>query len=163
MGQDALERHRRPPMWRTPTNLGQAWGSVNGADDQPERFGSPPKRFGSPPERLVHTTVTMRKRPSVCDELESRPVMYGGPSRQGVYDPLSGLRVPGCEHPGLNSRRNSLSTARCAPATPRRAARSAPTRAAPRCRAARPRGSAPAVLGRWRATNGGGMALAQCR
>lgn len=22
-------------MWRTPTNLGQAWGSVNGADDQP--------------------------------------------------------------------------------------------------------------------------------
>jgi hypothetical protein len=49
-------------MWRTPTNLGQAWGSVNGADDQPERFGSPPKRFGSPPERLVHTTVTMRKR-----------------------------------------------------------------------------------------------------
>ena len=56
MGQDALERHQRPPTWRTPTNPGQLWSSVNGAEDQPK------KRFGSPPERLVHTTVTMRKR-----------------------------------------------------------------------------------------------------
>ena len=38
-------------MWRTPTNPGQAWSSVNGADDQPDRkvclFGSFVRSFAA--------------------------------------------------------------------------------------------------------------------